>query len=206
MADAVADREEDVWKEKFEELKSSYDALALQFDQFRAGVASGAITHDHPSPDFGFPGQGGISSKPVNGKPAIGENMAEWFEKFPAESLEATYQYIRKRMREENPQDLLMLMENPKLQVKTTRPVISVDAAGSLFGRICQLTAEGFFTSPQSAKVATAEAVRRGWCHPKTPFMRLADPLDKLAGMGFLTREADGYMAVSGVKIKIEDA
>lgn len=195
MADAVADREEDVWKEKYEELKADHDILIEQFNLLTVrlrqtgvtglGVAPGAV------PDFGFPGQGGI--KPNGAKFDLNGDLSN------------IYVYVKDRA-SKDPGILEILREQPQLQVKTTRPVISVDAAGSLFGRICQLTAEGFFKQPQSAKVATAEAVRRGWCHPKTPFMRLADPLDKLAGMGFLTREADGYMAVSGVKIKMEEA
>jgi hypothetical protein len=36
--------------------------------------------------------------------------------------------------------------------------------------------------------------------------MRLADPLDKLTGMGFLTREADGYLVVPGMKINTVEA
>jgi hypothetical protein len=136
--------------------------------------------------------------------PEIGLKMGEWFEKFPKESLEATYQYIRKRLRED-PQ-LALSLDTPDIQVKTSRPVITVEADSSLFGRICQLTAEGFFKQAQTAQVVTVEAVRRGWCHPKTPYMRIATPLDKLTGMGFLTREADGYLVVPGMKINLVDA
>jgi hypothetical protein len=169
-------QEEAMWKEK-------YEALKKEFEDFKSAVNT-----------VGPPG------------PFISGDMGEWFKKFPKESLEATYQYVRKRMREENPEDLLIGISKQEIRVKTERPVITVEANGSLFGRICQLTAEGFFKQPQGAKAATAEAVRRGWCHPKTPVMRITDPLDELAKMGFLTRETDGYQMVSGVKINLEEA
>jgi hypothetical protein len=165
--------DEAMWKEKYEELKRQYDALAKQ------------VAADCPTP--------------INGE------MAKWFEKFPESSLEATYQYIRKRLREEDPSDLLTLLKQPELLVKIERPVLTVDGK-TLYGRMCQLVSEGFFKQPQTSKVTTAEAVRRGWCHPKTPVMRVTDPLEQLAGMGFLTRETDGYQMVSGVKVKTEEA
>jgi hypothetical protein len=120
-------------------------------------------------------------------------------------NLEHIYAYVKKRA-ESDPGILQTLRERPEISVQTKRPVMNVEANGSLFGRICQLTAEGFFKQPQPAKAATAEAVRRGWCHPKTPVMRITDPLDELAKMGFLTRETDGYQIVSGVKINLEEA
>jgi hypothetical protein len=137
--------------------------------------------------------------------PVVGGKMGEFMQKFPVESLEATYQYIRKRLREEDPKDLLSLLTLPEMHVKIERPVITANG-DSLFGRMAQLIKEGFFKEIQGARAATAEAVRRGWCHPKTPFMRVQDPLDKLTGMGFLTRETEGYLAVVGMKIHIEGA
>jgi hypothetical protein len=173
--------DEAMWKEKYEELKADFDNLQSRYDLLARRIES-------------------VAAAPA----VISGDMGEWFKKFPKESLEATYQYVRKRMREENPEDLLVGISKQEIRVKTERPVMNVDANGSLFGRICQLTAEGFFKQPQGAKAATAEAVRRGWCHPKTPVMRIADPLDELAKMGFLTRETDGYQIVAGVKINLE--
>jgi hypothetical protein len=118
-------------------------------------------------------------------------------------NLEHIYAYVKKRAITDG-EVLALLAQRPQISVKTSRPVITVEAAKDLFGRICQLTAEGFFAKPQTAQIATAEAVRRGWCHPKTPFMRVVKPLDELAKMGFLTRETDGYKIVSGVKINLE--
>jgi hypothetical protein len=186
--DAEGEKEEAMWKEKYQTLKTEFDELKQKY----------ALIYDRL---LAIEGPSGIEQSPT-----ITGDMGEWFKKFPKESLEATYQYVRKRMREENPEDLLVGISKQEIRVKTERPVITVEANGSLFGRICQLTVEGFFKQPQGAKAATAEAVRRGWCHPKTPVMRITDPLDELAKMGFLTRETDGYQVVSGVKINLEEA
>ena len=175
----LADQEEEaMWKEKYEALKREFDEL----------IASGTVPGTRPA----LPPDGSIT------------DMREWFEKFPKESLEATYQYVRKRMREENPKDLLLGIQKQEMQVKIDRPVITVEAK-DLFGRMCQLASEGFFKEPQGGKVATAEAVRRGWCHPKTPVMRVETALDKLTGMGFLTRETDGYQ-VTSFKINVVES
>jgi hypothetical protein len=175
--DSLESGEEAMWKEKYEALKLDYDNLVQRFSLF-------------------------VDERKA---PKVGGEMGKFMQKFPIESLEATYQYIRQRLREEDPQDLLALTERPELCVKIERPVVTADTK-TLFGRMAQLVSEGFFTEVQGSRIATAEAVRRGWCHPKTPFMRVQDPLDKLTAMGFLTREAEGYKAVAGMKIKIEEA
>jgi hypothetical protein len=156
--------------------KEKYEALKMQFDAIERSYKNLA-GYKEPSPE-------------------ISGDMADT-------NLEHVYAYVRKRA-QSDPEILAILAQHQEIRVKTERPVMNVDANGSLFGRICQLTAEGFFKQPQGAKAATAEAVRRGWCHPKTPVMRIADPLDELAKMGFLTRETDGYQIVAGVKINLE--
>ena len=179
--DSLESDEEAMWKEKYEELKHQYDALVKQ----SLSRASDALFKE------------GLN-------PKIGGEMGEFFKKFPADSMEATYQYIRKRLRED-PEIVELATERPELRVQIERPVVTADTK-TLFGRMAQLVSEGFFNEVQGSRIATAEAVRRGWCHPKTPFMRVQDPLDKLTAMGFLTREAEGYKAVVGVKIKVEEA
>jgi hypothetical protein len=194
-----SDTEEDdvMWKEKYEE-------LCLELTKgFGGKPGDNTFIIEAVRQHFAIladRGQDGAKEIPITGE------MAKWFEKFPKESLEATYQYVRKRLRQENPDDLLIGIQKPEIDVKVERKVITVEANGTLFGRICQLTGEGFFKQPQGAKAATAEAVRRGWCHPKTPVMRVETPLEELAKMGFLTRETDGYLMVPGMKISIQES
>jgi len=165
------DKEEAMWKEKYEALKRDFDRMVEE---------TGRQVLNRPQV---------VNPRDV-GK--VDTN------------LEHIYAYVKKRA-ESDPGILQTLAAHPEIRVKTERPVITVEANGSLFGRICQLTAEGFFKQPQPTKVVTAEAIRRGWCAAKTPMMRVSEHLDKLAGMGFLTRETDGYQMVSGVKINVEE-
>jgi hypothetical protein len=120
------------------------------------------------------------------------------------QSLDSIYAYVKSRA-QTDPGVLQLLTDRSELWIKIERPVVTADTK-TLFGRMAQLVSEGFFKEVQGSRIATAEAVRRGWCHPKTPFMRVQDPLDKLTAMGFLTREAEGYKAVAGMKVKIEEA
>jgi hypothetical protein len=174
--------EETMWKERYEEWKRQYDALVKQ--------------------SIGPAAADALFKEGLN--PTTGGGMGQFFKQFPADSMEATYQYIRKRIRED-PEIVQLIAECPELYVKIERPVVTADT-NTLFGRMAQLVSEGFFEDAQGSRIVTAEAVRRGWCHRKTPFMRVQDPLDKLTAMGFLTREAEGYKAVSGAKIKVEEA
>jgi hypothetical protein len=164
------------WTEDDEAMwKEKYEALKKEFEEFRVAAAFDASRANQP---------------------ILGGEV-----RFTDPMLEMVYAYIVKRA-SKDPGVLQLIHRSPEMQVKTERPVLTIDGS-TLQGRMCQLITEGFFKQPQSAKAATAEAVRRGWCHPKTPFMRVQDPLDKISGMGFLTREADGYLVVSGVKINM---
>jgi hypothetical protein len=120
------------------------------------------------------------------------------------QSLDSIYAYVKSRA-QTDPGVLQLLTDRSELRVQIERPVVTADT-NTLFGRMAQLISEGFFKEVQGSRIVTAEAVRRGWCHRKTPFMRVQDPLDKLTAMGFLTRETEGYKAVTGVKIKVEEA
>jgi hypothetical protein len=115
--------------------------------------------------------------------------------------LDKIYRYVKDRALLD-PRVLQSMRETPELRVKIERPVVTAEP-GTLFASVCQLVSEGFFKDPKGAKLATAEAVRRGFCHPKTPAMRLEKPLDELARMGFLTRESEGYQSVPGMKVNI---
>jgi hypothetical protein len=181
--------EEAMWKEKYEDLKLTNTSLETKCSLLEQRILEledeiGVKRALAAVPDFGKPG-GHIEVRPFV-------------------DIDALLMEFTTRARKD-PAIIQLLREIPEMRVKTTRPILSIDGS-TMQGRLCQLITEGFFKKPQSAKLATAEAVRRGWCHPKTPMMRVQDPLDKIAGMGFLTREADGYLVVPGMKINIVEA
>src|SRR6201987_3976818 len=119
------DKEEAMWKEKYEALKRDFDRMVEETGR------QVLIDLKH-----------GVNPKDV-GK--VDTN------------LEHIYAYGKKGA-ESDPGILQTLAAHPEIRVKTERPVITVEANGSLFGRICQLTAEGFFKQSQPTKVVTAEA------------------------------------------------
>jgi hypothetical protein len=178
---AVKDEtEEAMWKEKYEALKAEFDELKAQLEEQRR--IHGQTEEVHAD----------LAHRVMRGDNTAANG-----------NLDEIYRYVRTRAAKD-PLMLQLLQQSPELLVKIERPVLTIDS-NTLHGRMCQLVSEGFFKQPQTAKVATAEAVRRGWCHPKTPFMRVQDPLEKLAGMGFLTRETDGYLVVPGMKVSISE-
>jgi hypothetical protein len=112
------------------------------------------------------------------------------------------YEEIKARLLEELPREpgvLKILATRPELRVEIERPVI--EASGdTLFGRLAQLVAEGFFDEARAGNAAFQELKRRGFATAKPNVYREAD---KLAAKGFLTKEGDGYKAVPGMKVNV---
>jgi len=65
------------------------------------------------------------------------------------------------------------------------------------------LISEGFFADVTSANTAFNELVRRGKGSAKPNVYK---ECDKLATLGFLTKEDGGYKAVTGMKVNIVKA
>ena len=192
------DREEAMWKEKYEALKAEFDLVVREHNALaeRLRDLEGKPGDEIPVAKDWQVRTRGSASGTVFDLPGLDQQYTDT-------NLEHVYAYVKKRAATDG-EVLAILAERPQITVKTQRPVITVEANGSLWGGICQLTAEGFFKTAQPAKIATDEAIRRGWCANKTPVMRIETHLEKLAKMGFLYRETDGYRIVEGVKINLE--
>lgn len=106
-----------------------------------------------------------------------------------------------RRLRE-HPEVIALLREVPTVQVSVTRPVITWDYS-SVGGKIAKLFSEGFFKSAKNGPDVARELKRRG-C--STPTTNVYKPLEKMAEMGFVTVEPDGFLAVPGMKIDIKNA
>jgi len=83
-----------------------------------------------------------------------------------------------------------------------TRRTIEADG-DSLRGQVAILISEKFFDDISTGNAAFNELKRRGKSVAKPSVYR---ECDKLAEMGFLTKEADGYRAVPGMKVNIIEA
>lgn len=118
-----------------------------------------------------------------------------------AGDFDALYDAIVKRACHE-PTVLKLLTTKPVLDVKVERKVIQIDD-NSLQGKCAILIKDGFFNEEASGHAAFLELKRRGATVAKPSVYRA---LDQITGMGFLTREANGYRAVEGMKVNVVEA
>lgn len=80
-----------------------------------------------------------------------------------------------------------------------SRPKIQM-TEDTLSGRLAGLIASGFFESGATASAAYTELQRLGRGSAKPNVYK---ECDKLAAMGFLTKESNGYRTVDGMKVNI---
>ncbi len=111
------------------------------------------------------------------------------------------YDALRARLLKD-PAVLRVLALKPELTVAVKREQINVDGK-TLFGRLAQMIANGFFEEPATASAAYTDLQRRGFACAKPNVYREAD---KLAAMGFLTKESNGLKAVADMKVNIVHA
>lgn len=111
---------------------------------------------------------------------------------------EALYQAIRRRLLAD-PAVLRVLATKPEIRVEVTREVIDISRT-TLRGRLAELVAYGFFKSPATGNAAYNELQRRGFSTAKPNVYR---ELDKLAELGFVTKEEGGFQAVEGMLVNI---
>lgn len=135
------------------------------------------------------------AARPTPAVPAIADG--------PSTSLtEEGYQALKRRFIEDlrqEPAILRVLAAKPELAVEVQRQV--VEASGdTLRGRLALLIAEGYFDEGRTGNAAYQELQRRGFPTAKPNVYREAD---KLAALGFLTKEESGYRAVPGMKVNI---
>lgn len=112
---------------------------------------------------------------------------------------EALYQRFKKRLQEEAPAILKLLMTRSEIDISVERQVIEVDGS-SLRGRLAQLIHGAWFDEAKTGSAAFTELQRRGFSTAKPNVYK---ELDKLAEMGFVTKEDGGYKAVPEMKRNI---
>ncbi len=112
---------------------------------------------------------------------------------------EARYQRFKARLMKEAPKLLRVLALAPEIEVEETRETIEVDGK-SLRGRLARLILKGFFAEPRTGNAAFNELKRLGQSTAKPNVYR---ECDKLAEMGFLTKEGEGYRVVDEMKARI---
>lgn len=115
---------------------------------------------------------------------------------------ETLYQAIKARLFEEASTDpilLKVLATRNEIEVTVQRRTVKADC-DSAVGRVAQLIGEGFFDSPKTPYASWNESKRRGFAGAAA---RMDEACKKLLEQGFLTKESEGFQAVSGMKVNI---
>ena len=165
-----------MWKERYESLKAEFDEVKRELDALKA-----ARGHAAPAPEIP------VSAASTNG----------------SVDLEGIYGYVRSRLlREPDPGVIEVLARRPEIRVKVERPVLQLDES-TLRGRLARLIADGFFDDPATGSAAFAELKRRGFGTSKPNVYK---ELDRLAEMGIVTKEREGYQKAAGAVVKSASA
>jgi hypothetical protein len=229
----VTGPEDLMWKEKYEALALKHEGLQAEHqtlieahDALAARVQSleGALSHStgsrsanhearitkQESPTGGNSGRagqppGGESAEALrDGAKAGGENGAGG-PSSPAPSYEQLrdqiYRYVINRAMGDT-RVLAVLVNRPEISVTINRQTIETDGA-TLRGALAVLLSKKFFDTPQNGNAAFNELKRMGKAVAKPNVYR---ELDKLAELGFVTKEETGYQAVPGMKVQIVEA
>lgn len=114
---------------------------------------------------------------------------------------DALYESIKQRLLKD-PAILQLRTTKPELQVIQTREIVEIDGK-TLRGRIAKLIHSGYFNEPRLGQTVYNELGRLGFDTAKPNVYR---ELGALAELGFLTKEADGYLAVNGMKVNLKTA
>jgi len=175
--------EDDVTPERAEQLERENAELREQIADLRRRLENGKKPTQSrqpappPAPDMG-------KLTPMPSGPAVGDDLYETF---------------KRRLIAEAPALLKVLAARPELQVEIERRTIVADGS-TLPGRLALLLSEGFFDEPQGGNVVYNELTRRGTGIARPNVYR---ECDKLLSLGFLTKEATGYKAVSNMKVNV---
>jgi hypothetical protein len=143
--------------------------------------------------------KGGTMGK-TDTKPATGFNAGD------EAQYEAIYQWMRARARRD-PDIIAMLVTKPELRISVARPVLELDES-SIIGRIGILITKKFFDTPKTSQDVFRELVRIGHISAKAVKLggKVGQDVSKLASLGFLTYETDGYQSVPDMKIRTVEA
>jgi hypothetical protein len=115
--------------------------------------------------------------------------------------MDAIYAEVKRRAAAD-PGVLALLYSVPEIEITVTRQKVQLTDE-TLTGRLAGLIAGGFFDDGATASAAHTELQRRGRGSAKPNVYR---ECDKLAGMGFLTKESNGYKSVDGMKVNLVEA
>lgn len=199
-------REETMYKEKYEELEQTYrtliqvhDAMVGRVQQLINMMKEAGMVIPAPSP------AGTISKSTAagNGEPPLWSGGYPTH--MPSQYYDAIYEFVRRRLLHDSvqndPEILRVMASRPEIQVHTTANVLEVDESEPT-GAIALLIHEGFFAGDgKNGNAVCKELIDRR----KLGFARrtLYDNLETVARLGFLVHEGRMYRA-TGRKVNVK--
>jgi hypothetical protein len=112
---------------------------------------------------------------------------------------DAVVEAVIAKLKDRAPALLKVLVTKPEMQVVVERQVLEVDGK-TLRGRLARLIADGWFNEIKAGNAAYQELQRLGFSTAKPNVYR---ELDGITGLGFLTKEDGGFLAVKTAKVDI---
>lgn len=117
--------------------------------------------------------------------------------------LDTVYSYVRERILRD-PLVLRVLKTQPEISVEIQRETVTLDG-NTLRGKLAELIARGFFDEPRKGQAAYDELWTRQHFQKAKSKPNVYNELNALAGMGFLTKESEGYQAVKAMRVNLID-
>lgn len=192
---------DEMWKERYEELKAEFDELKSAHDAMAKRMAQppmlpAALTDPALYPDgVRTPSNG---DAPSNALPEPGETKS-----WGPLPLDMVYEHVKKRAQQDPAMLAILNAQRPQLDLKIIRATVEMDKS-TLIGQVAALIPEKFFDSPKNGP-AVAKEIERRYAN-KQPTANVYKPLNRLTEYGFLTAEADGYQAVKSMKVNLVEA
>jgi hypothetical protein len=181
--------DESMWREKYEELETEHKALIEAHDALAARVRELTERNETKLSRSAEP-----KTKALQDQTALSGNGLS----LTVPQLDYIYQYTVAKAADE-PGILDLLTHRPELRVTVQRQTVEMDDS-TIIGRITRLLHEGYFKNPKNVPTLQKELKRRGCVQPITNIYK---PINRLAEMGFLTVEAEGYQEVPEMKVSI---
>ena len=216
LINARKDEEEKMWQEKYETAQQEIARLTETVRQLRDDLKAEkenrkSKIENRPSAlaalpeqarNQAVPGQAVMPPSVIPAKAGIQfDDELSGLPWLPRDHADAFYRFIRDRAMRD-PQVLCILAQQPEILVKLERPTVNLDG-NTLRGGLARMIHDGFFKEAKNGNSSFVELKRRGVAVAKPNVYR---ELDKLAEMGFLTKEATGYQAVADMKCRIVNA
>jgi hypothetical protein len=167
--------DETMWKERAEKAEAEVIQLRADVQNLRQMLSDYRGTQD-PGPNGGPPPDAAVTA--IVGGAAV--------------QYDLNFIYSEMKHRAQNDPGILQILANrPELRVVYEPKLLEVEGK-TLRGGIALLIHRGFFSIPRNGYAVFNELQRIG---RKVATRTVYDELDRIAGMGFLTKEPDGFQA-----------